>query len=54
VDPGLVDVTATLGHQQAISAGTGMVPTPSGLASTNNHVIEGATAITVTDGPRPP
>jgi len=34
VDPGLVDVTATLGHQQAISAGTGMVLTPSGLAIT--------------------
>ena len=49
-----MDVTATLGHQQAISAGTGMVLTPSGLASTNNHVVEGATAITVTDGPRPP
>ncbi len=27
VDPGLVDVTATLGYQQAISAGTGMVMT---------------------------
>jgi len=49
VDPGLVDVTATLGYQQAISAGTGMVLTPSGLAITNNHVIEGATSITVTD-----
>ena len=49
VDPGLVDVTATLGYQQAISAGTGMVLTPSGLVITNNHVIEGATAITVTD-----
>ena len=44
-----VDVTATLGYQQAISAGTGMVLTPSGLAITNNHVIEGATSITVTD-----
>ncbi len=49
VDPGLVDVTATLGYQQAISAGTGMVLTPSGLAITNNHVIEGSTSITVTD-----
>jgi len=49
VDPGLVDVTATLGYQQAISAGTGIVLTPSGLVITNNHVIEGATAITVTD-----
>ena len=49
VDPGLVDVTATLGYQQAISAGTGMVLTPSGRVITNNHVIEGATSITVTD-----
>ncbi len=49
VDPGPVDVTATLGHQQAISAGTGMVLTPSGLAITNNHVIECAMSITVTD-----
>ena len=28
VNPGLVDVTATLGYQQAVSAGTGMVLTP--------------------------
>ena len=49
VDPGLVDVTATLGYQQAISSGTGMVLTPSGRVITNNHVIEGATSITVTD-----
>jgi S1-C subfamily serine protease len=49
IDPGLVDVTATLGYQQAISAGTGMVLTPSGRVITNNHVIEGATSVTVTD-----
>jgi len=49
VDPGLVDVTATLGYQQAVSAGTGMVLTPSGRVITNNHVIEGATSVTVTD-----
>jgi len=49
VDPGLVDVTATLGYRQAISAGTGMVLTPSGRVITNNHVIEGATSVTVTD-----
>jgi len=49
VDPGLVDVTATLGYQQVISAGTGMVLTPSGRVITNNHVIEGATSVTVTD-----
>jgi len=49
VDPGLVDVTATLGYRQEISAGTGMVLTPSGRVITNNHVIEGATSVTVTD-----
>jgi S1-C subfamily serine protease len=48
-DPGLADVTATLGYRQEISAGTGMVLTPSGLVVTNNHVIEGATSVTVTD-----
>jgi len=49
VDPGLADVTATLGYQRAISAGTEMVLTPSGRVITNNHVIEGATSVTVTD-----
>ncbi len=49
IDPGLADVTATLGYQQAVAKGTGMVLTPSGRVITNNHVIEGATSITVTD-----
>lgn len=48
-DPGLVDIDVTLGYQQAQAAGTGMVLTPSGEVATNNHVIQGATAITVTD-----
>src|ERR1019366_7061333 len=48
-DPGLVDVVSTLGYQQATSAGTGLVLTSSGEVLTNNHVIEGATSITVTD-----
>jgi S1-C subfamily serine protease len=48
-DPGLVDVVSTLGYQQAEAAGTGMVLTSSGEILTNNHVIEGATSITVTD-----
>jgi S1-C subfamily serine protease len=48
-DPGLVDVAATLGDQQAESFGTGQVLTSSGEVLTNNHVIEGATSITVTD-----
>jgi S1-C subfamily serine protease len=49
IDPGLVDVVATLGYEQAESAGTGLVLTPSGEILTNNHVIEGATSVTVTD-----
>jgi S1-C subfamily serine protease len=48
-DPGLVDVVSTLGYQQAQAAGTGLVLTSSGEVLTNNHVIEGATSITVTD-----
>src|SRR5215813_13343490 len=48
-NPGLVDVVSTLGLQQAASAGTGLVLTPSGEILTNNHVIKGATSIRVTD-----
>ncbi len=49
VSPGLVDVLTTLGYQHAEAAGTGLVLTPSGEVLTNNHVIEGATSIRVTD-----
>jgi len=49
VSPGLVDVVSTLGYQHAQAAGTGLVLTSSGEVLTNNHVIEGATSITVTD-----
>jgi len=49
VAPGLVDVNTTLGYQNGRAAGTGMVLTSSGEILTNNHVIEGATAISVTD-----
>lgn len=49
VDPGLVDVSTTLGYQGAQAAGTGMVLTPDGEVLTNNHVVEGATSISVTD-----
>ena len=49
VDPGLVDVKATLGYQQATSLGTGIVLTSNGEILTNNHVINGATAVSVTD-----
>ena len=49
VDPALVDVTTTLGYQNANAAGTGIVLTPSGEILTNHHVISGATSISVTD-----
>src|ERR1700723_506859 len=49
VDPALVDVVSTDGYQGASSAGTGIVLTSTGEILTNNHVIEGATSIKVTD-----
>ena len=49
VDPGLVDVNSTLSYQHAQGAGTGIVLHSSGLILTNNHVIRGATAQSVTD-----
>jgi S1-C subfamily serine protease len=49
VDPALVDVVSTDGDQQATSAGTGIVLTSNGEVLTNNHVINGATSIKVTD-----
>jgi S1-C subfamily serine protease len=49
VDPAVVDVTSTLGYQQATAKGTGIVLSSDGLILTNNHVINGATSITVTD-----
>jgi S1-C subfamily serine protease len=49
VDPGIVDIDTTLGYQNAQAAGTGMVLTSTGEVLTNNHVIDGATGISVTD-----
>jgi S1-C subfamily serine protease len=49
VDPGLVDVKSTLGFQGATSLGTGIVLTSNGEILTNNHVVNGATAVSVTD-----
>ena len=49
VDPGLVDVVCTLGYQNAISEGTGLVLTSSGEVLTNNHVVDGATSVKVID-----
>jgi S1-C subfamily serine protease len=48
VDPAIVDVTSTLGYEQATAKGTGIVLTSNGEILTNNHVINGATSISVT------
>ncbi len=49
-DPALVDVVSTLGYTQGDEAeGTGIVLTSNGEILTNNHVINGATSISVTD-----
>jgi S1-C subfamily serine protease len=49
VDPGLVDINTIVDYGEAQAAGTGMVLTAGGEVLTNNHVIEGATSISVTD-----
>src|SRR5580658_9243748 len=49
VDPALVDVISTDGYQGATSAGTGIVLSSTGEVLTNNHVVNGATSIKVTD-----
>ena len=49
VSPGLVDITASLPYQNAQMAGTGIVLSAWGEILTNNHVIDGATAVSVTD-----
>ena len=48
-DSGVVDVVAADGYRHATSAGTGIVLTSDGEVLTNNHVIDGATSIKVTD-----
>src|SRR5687768_16018231 len=47
VDDSVVNVNSTLGLQNTRGAGTGVILRSSGLVLTNNHVIAGATAITV-------
>jgi S1-C subfamily serine protease len=49
VTPSIVDIDTELGYQSAQGAGTGIVLTSDGEVLTNNHVINGATAIAVTD-----
>jgi S1-C subfamily serine protease len=46
---GVVTIVTRLGYQSGSAAGTGIILTSSGEVLTNNHVIEGATSITVTD-----
>ncbi|QHC54400.1 S1C family serine protease [Rathayibacter tanaceti] len=45
---GVVTITSDLGYQDARSAGTGIILTADGMILTNNHVVEGATAVSVT------
>ena len=47
--PALVDINTSLTYQHGQAAGTGIVLTPDGEVLTNNHVISGATSISVTD-----
>jgi S1-C subfamily serine protease len=42
-------VTSTLGYQSATAMGTGIVLTSNGEILTNNHVVNGATSVSVTD-----
>jgi S1-C subfamily serine protease len=49
VSPALVDINSTFSYQSAQGAGTGIVLTSNGEVLTNNHVINGATKISVTD-----
>jgi S1-C subfamily serine protease len=49
VEPGVVDVAANLQYLQETAKGTGFViDAAAGLVLTNNHVIDGATSVTVT------
>ncbi len=45
---GLVTIVTQLGYEDGEAAGTGIILTSSGRILTNNHVIDGATAIKVT------
>jgi S1-C subfamily serine protease len=49
VAPGIVDINTELGYQNGAAAGTGIVLSADGLVLTNNHVVAGATSISVTD-----
>ena len=46
---GIVDIYTTLGYQDGLAAGTGIIVSRSGEVLTNNHVIVGATQFKVVD-----
>jgi S1-C subfamily serine protease len=46
--PGLVDIVSTIKYNSETAEGTGMIISSGGLVLTNNHVIDGETAIRVT------
>jgi S1-C subfamily serine protease len=46
---GIVDIYTTLGYENGVAAGTGMILSRTGEVLTNNHVISGATAFKVVD-----
>jgi S1-C subfamily serine protease len=46
---GIVDIYTTLGYEDGVAAGTGMILSRSGEVLTNNHVISGATNFKVVD-----
>ncbi|WP_147392124.1 S1C family serine protease [Amnibacterium setariae] len=46
---GLVTIVSQLGYESGEAAGTGIILTSNGRILTNNHVIDGSTAIEVTD-----
>jgi S1-C subfamily serine protease len=45
----VVDINTAYPRRHAVGAGTGIVVNAAGVVLTNNHVVEGATAITATD-----
>jgi S1-C subfamily serine protease len=49
VDPAVVNIDSSNTYQGSIGAGTGIVISSDGRVLTNNHVIRGATRISVTD-----
>jgi len=49
IGTGVVVINTKLGYRNGTAAGTGMVLTSSGEILTNNHVIDGATSITVVE-----